>query len=71
VTSFLKVEEHKYIEHFVNEVFLVKLAYLCYIFGKLDALNLPLQGSNIHLLKLMENISVFIKKTKAIEKKNE
>jgi hypothetical protein len=55
----------------VNEDSLVELAYLCYIFGKLDALNLSLQGSSMQLLKSMEKILAIIKKTKAMEKKNE
>jgi hypothetical protein len=58
----LKEEEHKYTEHFVNEDFLVKLAYLCDIFEKLNALNLSLHGRNVHLLKSMEKMLAFIKK---------
>jgi hypothetical protein len=67
---FLKEEQHKYTEQFVNEDILVKLAHLCDISEKLNALNLPLQGSSMHLFKSMENILAFIKKTKAMEKKN-
>jgi hypothetical protein len=51
----------------VNEDFLVKLAHLCDIFEKLNAMNLSLQGRNMHLLKSMENILAFITKTKAME----
>ena len=58
---FLKEEDHKYTENFVNEDFLVELAYLCDIFEKMNALNLSLQGSNMHLLKSIEKISAFIK----------
>jgi hypothetical protein len=46
----------------VNEDFLAKLTYLCDIFEKLNALNLSLQRSNMHLSKSMENILAFIKK---------
>lgn len=66
---FLKEEEHKYTEQFVNEEFLIKLAYLCDIFDKLNALNLSLQGSNINFLKSMEKISAFIKKLKLWKRK--
>jgi hypothetical protein len=41
---------------------LVKLAYLCDIFEKLNALNLSLQEGNMHILKLVEKISAFRKK---------
>jgi hypothetical protein len=49
----------------VNEDFLVKLAYLCDIFEKLNVL----QGSNMHLLKSMEKILVFLKKLKLWKRK--
>jgi hypothetical protein len=59
---FLQEKERKYTEHFVNEDFVVNLAYLCGTFEKLNALNLSLQGRNMHLLKSMEKILAFIKK---------
>lgn len=61
---FLKEEDHKYADYFVNEDFLLKLAYLCDIFEKLNALNLSLQGRYMHILKGIEKISAFIKKLK-------
>jgi hypothetical protein len=54
----------------VNEDFLVKLAYLCDIFEKPNALNPSLQRSNMHLLK-SEKMLASIKKTKGMENKNE
>jgi hypothetical protein len=59
IQIFLKEDEHKYTEHYVNEEFLVKLAYLCDIFEKLNALNLSLQGINMHPLKSMEKNLAF------------
>jgi hypothetical protein len=50
---FLKRRNTNITEHFVNEDFLVKLAYLCDIFEKLNPLNLSLQS--------MEKIVAFIK----------
>jgi len=42
-------------------IFLSKLAYLFDLFEKLNALNLSLQGSNTHILKLAEKVSAFRK----------
>lgn len=39
--------------------FLLKLAFLYDIFEKLLALNLSLQGNNMHILKIIENIVTF------------
>jgi hypothetical protein len=66
---FLK-EGHKYANEFSNENFLVKLAYLCDIFEKLNALNTSLQENNTHILKSMSKMTAFIKKTQTMEKKN-
>jgi|SRR6218665_1343238 len=48
--------------HFSNQELLIKLAYLCEIFEKLNALNLSLEESNKNLLNSTEKTSAFIKK---------
>ncbi|KAL4126012.1 hypothetical protein QTP88_010244 [Uroleucon formosanum] len=50
---FIKEEGHKHASEFSNKEFLIKLAYLCDIFDKLNSLNTSLQGKNMHLLKKM------------------
>lgn len=54
----LKEEGHKNGNEFSDQVFLIKLAYLCDVFDKLNALNISLQGKDMHLLKLMEKFPV-------------
>jgi hypothetical protein len=44
--------------------FLIKVAYLCDIFEKLNSLNVSLQGKNMHLLKSTGKISASVKKKK-------
>ncbi|KAL4153497.1 hypothetical protein QTP88_001330 [Uroleucon formosanum] len=61
---FLKEEGHKYANDFSDKNFLIKLAYLCDIFEKLNALNTSLQGNNTHILKSMDKMTAFIKKLK-------
>ena len=63
---FLQEEEHKYAVYFVNEELLIKLSYLGLreIFEKLNALNLSLKS-------IEKTTSAFIKKTKAVDNKNE
>ncbi|XP_063813110.1 SCAN domain-containing protein 3-like [Pseudophryne corroboree] len=60
--SFLVEEKHECANNCLDTVFLSKLAYLCDIFDKLNALNLSLQGNNTHILKLSEKVSAFRKK---------
>ncbi|XP_067131393.1 zinc finger BED domain-containing protein 5-like [Centruroides vittatus] len=62
IYAFLEEEKHEYAKHFVETDFLIKLAYLCDIFEKLNSLNLSLQGRNMHILKQTEKISAFRKK---------
>lgn len=54
-------QEHKYevAEKFCDESFLAKLAYLSDIFGKLNELNLQLQGKDKHLPQVTDKISSF------------
>ena len=42
--------------------YLSELAYLCDLFEKLNVLNLCLQGTNMHILKLGEKVSSFKKR---------
>ncbi|XP_030580905.1 zinc finger BED domain-containing protein 5-like [Archocentrus centrarchus] len=57
-------QEHKYevAEKFCDENFLGKLAYLSDIFGKLNELNLQLQGKDKHLPQVTDKISSFTRK---------
>lgn len=56
------LEQKKYFEKFENEVFLIKLSYLCDIFEKLNVLNVSLQGNETHILQLTEKITSFKRK---------
>lgn len=57
-------QEHKYgiTEKCSDENFLAKLAYLSDIFGKLNELNLQLQGKDKHLPQVTDKISSFTRK---------
>ena len=57
-------QEHKYevAEKFSDENFLGKLAYLSDIFGKLNELNLQLQGKDKHLPQVTDKITSFTRK---------
>lgn len=66
---FLEEEGHKDAENFQNADFLVKMAYLCDIFEKLNSLNLTLQGKNMHILKSQERVAAFNKKLNLWRKK--
>nr|CAH7767661.1 unnamed protein product [Callosobruchus chinensis] len=59
---FLEEEGHASSRYFKDPDFLLKLAYLCDMFDKPNALNLSLQGNNMHILKLSEKIAAFRKK---------
>ncbi|XP_075042389.1 SCAN domain-containing protein 3-like [Mixophyes fleayi] len=60
--SYLEEEVHECANYFLDTDFLCKLAYLCDLFDKLNSLNLSLQGSNTHILKLSEKVTAFRKK---------
>lgn len=49
---------------------LLKLAFLCDIFDKLNSMNLSLQGNNTHILKLIETITTFRRKLQIWIRKN-
>lgn len=72
IRTFLQQERHENAKYFTEPDFLLKLAYLCDIFEKLNNLNLSLQGNNTHILKLSERIAAFRKKLQLwIKKMNE
>lgn len=57
-------QEHKYevAEKICQENFLMKLAYLSDIFGKLNEINLQLQGKDKHIPQVADKISSFTRK---------
>lgn len=55
-------QEHDLAEKCSDENFLAKLAYLSDIFGKLNELNLQLQGKDKHLPQVTDKISSFTRK---------
>jgi hypothetical protein len=60
--SYLNGERYNNSEMFVDSNFVIKLAYLCDIFEKLNSLNISLQGKETHILQLYDKIVAFIKK---------
>lgn len=60
--TYLQTEAHNDAYNFINTDFLIKLAYLCDIFQKLNELNKSLQGNNTHILQLADKITGFRKK---------
>ncbi|KAM3838159.1 zinc finger BED domain-containing protein 5-like [Diretmus argenteus] len=64
IRVFLEEEERmdEFAGKFADEEFLMKLAYLSDIFGKLNELNLKLQGRDTHLPHLADKISGFTRK---------
>lgn len=59
---YLHTESHNDAQNFINSEFIIKLAYLCDIFNKLNDLNKSLQGNNTHILQLADKITGFQKK---------
>jgi hypothetical protein len=55
-------------EQFTDSHFLIKLAYLCDIFEKLNLLNTALQGNETHILQLFDKVTAFMKKADLWEK---
>lgn len=60
--EYLLIESHSCAEKFKDTDFLIKLAYLCDIFEKLNILNKSLQGNETHILQLADKIAAFQKK---------
>ncbi|XP_074036235.1 protein FAM200B-like [Leptinotarsa decemlineata] len=72
IRTFLQQERQENIKYFTEPDFMLKLAYLCDVFEKLNNLNLSLQSNNTHILKLLERIAAFRKKLQLwIKKLNE
>jgi hypothetical protein len=62
-TLILQKKNMSVLKNFLDAKYLSNLAYLCNLFEKLNVLNLSLQGSNMHVLKLTEKVSAFRKKS--------
>ncbi|XP_023211413.1 zinc finger BED domain-containing protein 5-like, partial [Centruroides sculpturatus] len=60
--TYLLIESHRDAEKFKDTDFLIKLAYLCDIFEKLNVLNKSLQGNETHIMQLADKIAAFKKK---------
>lgn len=50
IYSYLNGEGYNNSKMFVYSDFVIKLAYLCYYFEKLNSLNISLQGKETHIL---------------------
>lgn len=64
IATFLEENHHEEAHLWKNDNFLVKLAYLVEIFGKLSSLNKSMQGSQMHPLVQKDKVKAFIKKLK-------
>jgi zinc finger BED domain-containing protein 5/7/8/9 len=63
---FLMDSEFQTADFFLNELWLMRLAYLADIFGKLNDLNSSLQGRNITPFVVVDKINAIIKKLQFI-----
>ncbi|XP_077291335.1 zinc finger BED domain-containing protein 5-like [Arctopsyche grandis] len=64
IATFLEENQHEEAHLWTNDNFIVKLAYLVEIFGKLSGLNKSMQGSQIHPFVQKDKVKAFIKKLK-------
>jgi hypothetical protein len=62
-------EKHVNAEQFIVSHFLIKPAYLCDIFEKLNLLNTALQGNETHILQLFDKVTTFMRKLDLWKKK--
>jgi hypothetical protein len=62
-------EKHVNAEQLTDSHFLIKLAYLCDIFEKLNLLNTSLQGTETHILQVFDKVTAFMKKVDLWKKK--
>ncbi|KAL4099012.1 hypothetical protein QTP88_023513 [Uroleucon formosanum] len=62
LNTYLSEEGHNDFNKFINIDFVIKLAYLCDIFEKLNIHNTSLQGKETHILQLYDKVVAFIKK---------
>ena len=60
--AFLQQENNNLADCLSENKFLLKLAYLCDIFAKLNKLNISMQGSDKNRLDVSDKIVAFIKK---------
>lgn len=51
-----KEEDNEFAHKFIDDNYLMKIAYKCNIFQKLNALNLQMQGSNSHFPCLTDKL---------------
>lgn len=62
IATFLEENQHEEAHLWKNNIFIVKLAYLVEIFGKLSSLNKSMQGSNMHPFIQNDKVTDCIKK---------
>jgi len=67
--TYLSEEGHNDFNKFIDSDFVIKLAYLCDIFEKLNILNTSLQGKETHILQLYDKVVAFIKKIELWQRK--
>ena len=60
--TFLQQEKNQLADYLAENEFLLKLAYLCDIFAKLNKLNLSMQGADGNMLDISDKIIAFTKK---------
>ena len=60
--AFLQQEKNQLADYLAENEFLLKLAYLCDIFAKLNKLNLSMQGADRNMLDISDKITAFTKK---------
>ena len=63
VYTFLNDQRSSLADHYVDDCFCAKLAYLSDIFGQLNQLNLSMQGRSSSLFLVADKIEGFKKKT--------
>ena len=59
--AFLQQEKNQLADYLSENEFLLKLAYLCDIFAKLNKLNLSMQGADRNMLDISDKITAFTK----------
>lgn len=60
--AFLQQENNPLADCLAQNDFLLKLAYLCDIFAKLNKLNISMQGPDKNMLDVSDKIAAFVKK---------
>ena len=60
--AFLQQKNNNLVDCLAENGFLLKLAYLCNIFAKLNKLNISMQGPDKNMLDISDKIATFIKK---------